>query len=79
MPALVPVMFAGLAVIAAALNGIAAMPVLAGAGLSAAGLVFLEQGAQAGCCCSVPPPWSGWPSLSFCGRAAAPCADKRAP
>ena len=48
MPALVPVMFAGLAVIAASLNGIAVMPVLAGAGLVAAGLAFTEQGARAG-------------------------------
>ena len=47
-PALVPVMFAGLAVIAAALNGIAVMPVLAGAGLIASGLAFMEQGARAG-------------------------------
>ena|ERR1700761_1933979 len=48
LPALIPVMFAGLAVIAAALNGIAIMPVLAGAGLVAAGLAFTEQGARAG-------------------------------
>jgi hypothetical protein len=48
MPALVPVMFAGLAVIASALNGIAVMPVLAGAGLVASGLAFMEQGARAG-------------------------------
>lgn len=48
MPALVPVIIAGLAVIAAAINGIAVMPVLAGAGLVAAGLAFSEQGARAG-------------------------------
>jgi hypothetical protein len=48
MPALLPVMLAGVAVIAVAINGIAAMPVLAGAGLVAAGLAFLEQGAHAG-------------------------------
>lgn len=48
MPALAPVMFAGLAVIAAALNGIATMPVLAGAGLIASGLAFMEQGARGG-------------------------------
>jgi len=48
MPALLPVTLAGLAVIAVAINGIAVMPVLAGAGLVAAGLVFLEQGAHAG-------------------------------
>ena len=41
-------MLAGLAVIAAALNGIAVMPVLAGAGLVASGLAFMEQGARAG-------------------------------
>ena len=46
--ALAPVVFAGLAIIAASLNGIAAIPVLAGASLLAAGLAFLEQGAQAG-------------------------------
>jgi hypothetical protein len=48
LPALIPVMFAGLAVIAASLNGIAIMPVLAGAGLVAAGLAFTEQGVRAG-------------------------------
>lgn len=48
LPALVPVMFAGLAIIAASFNGIAVMPVLAGAGLIAAGLAFIEQGARAG-------------------------------
>lgn len=46
--ALAPVIFAGLAIIAASLNGIAAIPILAGASLLAAGLSFLEQGAQAG-------------------------------
>lgn len=46
--ALAPVVFAGLAIIAASLNGIAAIPILAGASLLAAGLAFLEQGAQAG-------------------------------
>jgi hypothetical protein len=48
MPALLPVMLAGVAVIAVAINGIAAIPVLAGAGLVAAGLAFLEQGAHTG-------------------------------
>ena len=48
MPALVPVIFAGLAVIASALNGIAVMPVLAGASLLAGAMAFLEQGAKAG-------------------------------
>jgi hypothetical protein len=48
VPALVPVMFAGLAVIAAAINGMAVMPVLAGAGLVASGLAFTEQGARGG-------------------------------
>lgn len=48
MPALAPVIFAGLAVVAAAINGIAAMPVLAGAGLIASGLAFAEQGARGG-------------------------------
>jgi hypothetical protein len=48
LPALVPVIVSGLAVIAAALNGIAVMPVLAGAGLVAAGLAFTEQGVRAG-------------------------------
>jgi hypothetical protein len=46
--ALAPVMVAGLAVIAAALNGVAIIPVLAGAALLASGLVFQEQSAQAG-------------------------------
>jgi len=46
--ALAPVVFAGLAIIAVSLNGIAAIPILAGASLLAAGLAFLEQGAQAG-------------------------------
>ena len=46
--ALAPVVFAGLAIIAASLNGIAAIPILAGASLLAAGLAFLDQGAQAG-------------------------------
>lgn len=46
--ALAPVMLAGLAVIAAALNGMALLPMLAGASLLAAGLVFLQQGADAG-------------------------------
>jgi hypothetical protein len=67
MPALVPVMFAGLAVIAAALNGMAVMPVLAGAGIVAAGLAFMEQGARGGlmlfCAASLiglaRPIWSG--------------------
>jgi hypothetical protein len=48
MLALVPALFAGLAVIAASLNGVAAIPILSGASLLAAGLAFLEQGAQAG-------------------------------
>ena len=48
MLALAPVMFAGLAIIAAGLNGVAAIPVLAGASLLASGLALLEQGAQAG-------------------------------
>jgi hypothetical protein len=46
--ALAPVMLAGLAVIAAALNSMALLPMLAGASLLAAGLVFLQQGADAG-------------------------------
>jgi hypothetical protein len=46
--ALAPVMLAGLAVMAAAINSMALMPVLAGASLLAAGLAFLEQGARAG-------------------------------
>jgi hypothetical protein len=48
MLALVPVMFAGLAIIAAALNGLAVMPALAGAALLGSGLVLLEQGAKPG-------------------------------
>jgi hypothetical protein len=46
--ALAPVIFAGLAIIAASLNGVAAIPILAGASLLAGGLAFLQQGAQAG-------------------------------
>jgi hypothetical protein len=46
--ALLPVMLAGLAVIAAAINSMQLLPVLAGTSLLAAGLVFLEQGVQAG-------------------------------
>ena len=46
--ALAPVVFAGLAIIAASLNGVAAIPLLAGAALLAAGLAFLQEGAQAG-------------------------------
>src|SRR3954471_22847238 len=46
--ALAPVMLAGLAVIAAAINSMALLPVLAGTSLLAAGLVFLEEGAEAG-------------------------------
>ena len=46
--ALAPVIFAGLVIIAASLNGIAAIPLLAGTALLAAGLAFLEEGAQAG-------------------------------
>lgn len=48
MPALVPVMFASLGIIAASLNGVAVMPVLAGGSLLASGLAFVEQGARAG-------------------------------
>lgn len=48
MLALAPAIFASLAVIAAALNGVAMIPVLAGAALLASGPVFLEQGARAG-------------------------------
>ncbi len=40
--------FAGLAIVAASLNGVAAIPVLAGASLLAGGLALLEQGARAG-------------------------------
>ena len=46
--ALVPLIFAGLVIIAASLNGIAVFPRLAGVALLAAGLAFLQQGAQAG-------------------------------
>ena len=46
--ALVPMMVAGLAVIAVAIQGIAVMPVLAGAGLIASGLAFTQQGARGG-------------------------------
>jgi hypothetical protein len=45
---LAPVMLAGLAVIAAAINSMTLLPVLAGTSLLAAGLVFLEEGIQAG-------------------------------
>ena len=48
MPALVPVMVAGLVVIAAAIHDIAVMPVLAGAGLIASGLAFMQQGVRGG-------------------------------
>lgn len=48
LPALAPVMLAGLVVIAAALNSMALLPVLAGTSLLAAGLVFLEDGVDAG-------------------------------
>jgi hypothetical protein len=48
MLALAPALFAALAIIAASLNGVAAIPILSGASLLAAGLAFLEQGAQAG-------------------------------
>lgn len=46
--ALVPVMLAGLAVVAAAINSMTLLPVLAGTSLLAAGLVFMEEGIQAG-------------------------------
>jgi hypothetical protein len=46
--ALVPVIVAGLAIIAAALNGVAVIPVLSGAALLGAALMALEQGAQSG-------------------------------
>jgi len=46
--ALVPVMVAGLAVIAASLNGVAVIPLLAGVSLLVSGLAFLQQGARAG-------------------------------
>src|SRR5258708_3713501 len=45
MLALAPVMFAGLAIIAVALNGIAVIPVLAGISLLASALVLLQEGA----------------------------------
>jgi len=48
LPALIPVMIAGLAVIAAAINGVAVMPMLAGAGLIAAGLAFTQEGSRGG-------------------------------
>jgi len=48
MVALAPVMIAGLAVIAVALNTVAAIPILAGAALLAAGLIYLQQGVRAG-------------------------------
>jgi hypothetical protein len=48
LPALAPVMIAGLAVIAAAINGVAVMPVLAGASLIAAGLAFTQEGSRGG-------------------------------
>jgi hypothetical protein len=48
MLALAPVVFAGLAIIAAALNGAVIIPMLAGTALLGSGLVFLEQGAGAG-------------------------------
>jgi hypothetical protein len=48
MPALATVTVAGLAVIAAAINGVAIMPVLAGAGLIAAGLAFTQEGSRGG-------------------------------
>jgi hypothetical protein len=48
MPALIPMMVFALAIIAASLNGIAVIPVLAGAALLASGMALLEQGARAG-------------------------------
>ena len=48
IPALATVMVAGLAVIAAAINGVAVMPMLAGAGLIAAGLAFTQEGSRGG-------------------------------
>jgi hypothetical protein len=48
LPALAPVIVAGLAIIAAGLNGVAVIAVLAGAALLATALIALEQGAQAG-------------------------------
>lgn len=46
--ALAPAVLASLAIIAAALQGMALMPALAGTALLACGLAFLEQGAKAG-------------------------------
>ncbi|HEU0095998.1 MAG TPA: hypothetical protein VFQ52_06060 [Rhizomicrobium sp.] len=46
--ALVPVAIAGLVIIAAALHGVAPMPVIAGAALLASGLGTVQQGAGAG-------------------------------
>jgi hypothetical protein len=46
--ALVPTLCFAAAIIAASLNGVAAIPVLAGAALLASGLALLEQGARAG-------------------------------
>jgi hypothetical protein len=46
--ALVPVAVAGLVIIAAALHGVAPMPVIAGAALLASGLGYVQQGAGAG-------------------------------
>ncbi len=48
MLALAPALFAALAVIAASLNGVAVIALLAGASLLAGAMAFLEQGAQAG-------------------------------
>ncbi len=48
LPALAPVMLLGLAIVAAALNRVAILAALSGAGLVAAGLCFVEQGAGAG-------------------------------
>lgn len=48
MPALVPVMVFGFVVIAAAIQGIAMMAVLAGGSLVASGLTFIGQGARSG-------------------------------
>ena len=46
--ALAPVVLAGLVIIAASLNGVAVLPLLAGASLLAGAMAFLEQGAKAG-------------------------------
>ncbi len=46
--ALAPVILAALAIIAAALNGVAVIGVLAGVALLGSGLVLLEEGARAG-------------------------------